>query len=60
MPAMPGGPDSPPGLEPESRPPPKWPRGSNSAPPAGARVPLEPIAEEGIGGGAPARARPPG
>eukprot|EP00969_Alexandrium_andersonii_P286905 12683297-Alexandrium_andersonii.AAC.1 len=56
---MSGGPDSPPGLEPQSRPPPKRPRGATSAPPSGTRTPLGPIAEEGTEGGAPFRARPP-
>eukprot|EP00969_Alexandrium_andersonii_P296363 13096650-Alexandrium_andersonii.AAC.1 len=53
---MASGSDGPPGLEPEARPPPKRQR---SAPPVSSRTTLDPIAEEGIGGGAPARARPP-
>eukprot|EP00969_Alexandrium_andersonii_P322535 14250585-Alexandrium_andersonii.AAC.1 len=57
---MSGRPDSPPGLEAESRPPPKRQRGAVSAPPASTRTALGSIAEEGIGGGAPVRARPPG
>eukprot|EP00969_Alexandrium_andersonii_P137448 6079524-Alexandrium_andersonii.AAC.1 len=56
---MSGGLEAPPGLQdPETRPPPKRPRGATSAPPS-TRSPLVPIAEEETEGGAPGRARPP-
>eukprot|EP00969_Alexandrium_andersonii_P316719 13992308-Alexandrium_andersonii.AAC.1 len=51
---MSGGPEVPPGLEPEAQPPPKRPRGTTSAPPSSARTSLVPIAEEEASGGAPA------
>eukprot|EP00969_Alexandrium_andersonii_P171308 7572775-Alexandrium_andersonii.AAC.1 len=57
---MSGGPDNPPGLGPEAGPQPKRPRGAASAPPSRARGSLDPIAEDGPGGGASARVRPPG
>eukprot|EP00969_Alexandrium_andersonii_P299105 13223062-Alexandrium_andersonii.AAC.1 len=56
---MSGGPQAPPGLEPEARPPPKRLCSSASAPPTSARTPSVPIAEEEASGGAPARARLP-
>eukprot|EP00969_Alexandrium_andersonii_P094128 4159004-Alexandrium_andersonii.AAC.1 len=56
---MSGGPEAPPGLAPEVRPPPKRQRSSTSAPPTGARTPLVPIAGEKTNDGAPVRARPP-